>query len=129
MIIFVYGSINSGKTELFQYLIERLNFVTFYVNLRERMIGSYDDFVEALFEIPEGRKKIVLKELITEVTKFAGIPISKNLLEIIFKEDRPKNAFRYVVKVTKDIKERGKSPILIIDELQKIRDVKIEKII
>ena len=43
------------------------------------MIGSYDDFVEALFEIPEGRKKIVLKELITEVTKFAGISISKNL--------------------------------------------------
>ena len=128
MIVFVYGPINSGKTELFQYLIERLpnDFVTFYVNLRERMIGSYDDFVEALFEIPEGGKKIVLKELITEVTKFAGIPISKNLLEIIFKEDRPKNAFRYVVKVTKDIKERGKSPILIIDELQKIRDVKID---
>ena len=125
-IYFVYGPINSGKTELFQHLIELLpdDFVTFYVNLRERMIRDYNDFVEAIFEISES-KRVVLKELVAEVTKFAGIPISKSLLDVIFKEDRPKNAFRYIVKVTEEIRERGKKPILIIDELQKIGDVKV----
>ena len=37
LITFVYGPINSGKTELFQHVIKTLpkNFVTFYINLRE----------------------------------------------------------------------------------------------
>jgi len=128
LIIFVYGPINSGKTALFQHLIERLpnDFVTFYVNLRERMIRDYNDFVEALFEIPEGKKRVVVKELVSEVTRFVGIPISKSLLDLIFREDKPKNAFRYIVKVTEEIKNRGKKPVLIIDELQKIGDVKVD---
>ena len=52
LITFIYGPINSGKTELLQYLIERLpsNLVTFYINLRERMIRDYNDFIEALLK-------------------------------------------------------------------------------
>ena len=127
-IYFVYGPINSGKTELFQHIVDRLpkEFVTFYVNLRERMIKDYKDFMEALFEVREGRRKDVLKELISEVTKFVGFPISKTLLDSIFKEDRPKNAFRYMVKITEELKEKGKKPVLILDELQKIGDVKVD---
>jgi AAA+ ATPase superfamily predicted ATPase len=127
-IYFVYGPINSGKTELFQHLLDQLpkEFVTFYVNLRERMIKDYRDFIEALFEVRESKRKDVLKELISEVTKFVGFPISKTLLDSIFKEDRPKNAFRYIVKITEELKEKGKKPILILDELQKIGDVKVD---
>ena len=55
-----------------------------------------------------------------------GIPISKSLLEQFFREDKPKNAFRYIVEVIKDVRANGKIPILIIDELQKIGDVKID---
>jgi AAA+ ATPase superfamily predicted ATPase len=128
LITFVYGPINSGKTELFNHLIGKLSndYVVFYINLRERMISNFNDFIEALFEIDvKGKRKVVIKELIAEVTKFAGIPISKSLLDQFFKEDRPKNAFRYIVDVVKDVKAKGKIPVLIIDELQKIGDVKI----
>jgi AAA+ ATPase superfamily predicted ATPase len=90
------------------------------------MIRDFNDFIEALFEIDiRGKKKFVIKELIAEVTKFAGIPISKSLLDQFFKEDKPKNAFRYIVKVVKEVKDKGKISVLIIDELQKIGDVKI----
>ena len=129
LITFVYGPINSGKTELFNYLIGKLSddYVVFYINLRERMIRDFNDFVEALFEIDvKGRRKIVIRELIAEVTKFAGVPISKSLLDQFFREDKPKNAFRYIVEVVKDVKARGKIPVLIIHELQKIGDVKID---
>jgi AAA+ ATPase superfamily predicted ATPase len=92
------------------------------------MIGSYNDFIEALFEIDvqRRRKKVIIKELISEITRFSGIPISKDLLDMFFKEDKPKNAFRYIVEVFKDIRSTGKIPILILDELQKIGDVKID---
>ncbi len=43
LITFVYGPINSGKTELFQHLIKTLpdRFVVFYINLRGRFIRNY----------------------------------------------------------------------------------------
>jgi len=129
LITFVYGPINSGKTELFSHLIGKLSddYVVFYINLRERMISNFNDFIEALFEIDvKGRRKMVIGELIAEITKFAGIPISKTLLDQFFKEDKPKNAFRYIVEVVKDVRAKGKIPVLILDELQKIGDVKID---
>ena len=91
------------------------------------MIRDFNDFIEALFEIDvRGRRKIVIKELIAEVTKFAGFPISKDLLDQFFREDRPKIAFRYIVDVVKGVKAKDKIPVLIIDELQKIGDVRID---
>ncbi len=128
LITFVYGPINSGKTELINYLTSKLseNFVVFYVNLRERMIRDFNDLIEALFEINVGKRKAFAKELIAEITKFAGIPISKTLLDQFFKEDRPKDAFRYIVEIVKEVRAKNKMPVLIIDELQKIGDLKID---
>ena len=129
LITFIYGPINSGKTELLNYLTDKLDdkYVVFYINLRERMIRDFNDFIEALFEIEiEGKKKVVVKEVIAEITKFTGIPISKTLLDQFFKEDKPKNAFRYIVEVIRETRGKGKMPILIIDELQKIGDIKID---
>ncbi len=128
LITFVYGPINSGKTELFNHVINTLpeDFVVFYINLRERLVRDYNDFIEALFEINENRKKRLVKEVVAEVTRFAGIPISRALLDQFFKEGKPKNAFRYIVEVVKEVKSNGKISVLILDELQKIGDVKID---
>nr|QNO49575.1 hypothetical protein IDCAPMJN_00011 [Methanosarcinales archaeon ANME-2c ERB4] len=53
LITFVYGPINSGKTELITHTIEELpdEYVVFYINLRTKSLSSYDDFIESLFEM------------------------------------------------------------------------------
>ncbi|ACV24731.1 ATP-binding protein [Methanocaldococcus fervens] len=128
---FIYGSINSGKTALINEIInnrlDKDKYVVFYFDLREIFISRYDDFIEVLFEEYEGDKNPteIIKSLINELPSLYGIPIPKNTLNEIFKKKTTKNVFRYITKVLMDIKKEGKQPILIIDELQKIGDMKI----
>jgi AAA+ ATPase superfamily predicted ATPase len=130
LITFIYGPINSGKTELISYLVRQLRgeYVVFYINLRAKFLASYEEFVEALFEIElEGAKrKETLKELVSSITKVAGIPITEKFIEYVFKDKKPKNAFSYMVKLFEEVRDAGKQPVLIVDELQKIGDVEIE---
>jgi len=133
LITFIYGPINSGKTSLINNLIEDLpdDYVVFYINLRERMISSYRDFVETLFDygFEEEPKKKLVKELIPDAVEsiktLSGIPIPTNIFKKIFSEEKPKNAFRYILKVIREVEKKNKIPIIIIDELQKIGDVKV----
>ena len=133
LITFIYGPINSGKTELINHVIEELpeEYVVFYINLRTKFLVSYDDFIESLFEMEmesEGMKrkgKETLTELVSSVTKVAGIPINKEFLDYVFKDNKPKNAFSYIIRLFEEVKASGKHPVLILDELQKIGDVKV----
>ncbi|MEA1868794.1 MAG: ATP-binding protein, partial [Euryarchaeota archaeon] len=133
LITFIYGPINSGKTELITHTIEELpdDYVVFYVNLRTKFLSSYDDFIESLFEMEmesDGmlkKGKETLAELVSSVTKVAGIPITKEFLDYVFKDNKPKNAFSYIIKLFEEVKNSGKQPVLILDELQKIGDVKV----
>ena len=133
LITFIYGPINSGKTTLISHLIEELpeEYVVFYINLRTKFLSSYDDFIESLFEMEmetEGalkKRKETLAELVSSVTKVAGIPINKEFLDYVFKDDKPKNAFSYIIKLFEEVRAAGKQPVLILDELQKIGDVKV----
>jgi AAA+ ATPase superfamily predicted ATPase len=54
-----------------------------------------------------------------------GIPIPKNLLNQLLKDKNSDNVFEYLTNVFEGIKKQGKQPILIIDELQKIGDLKL----
>ncbi|MEA3324226.1 MAG: ATP-binding protein [Euryarchaeota archaeon] len=133
LITFIYGPINSGKTELITYLIDQLpeDYVVFYINLRTKFLASYDDFIESLFEMEietEGavrKRKETLAELVSSATKITGIPISKEFMDYVFKDDKPKNAFSYMIKLFEEVRALGKQPVLILDELQKIGDVKV----
>ncbi len=133
LITFIYGPINSGKTTLVSHLIEELpeDYAPFYINLRTKFLSSYDEFIESLFEMEmetEGTKrkrKETLAELVSSVTKVAGIPINKEFLDYVFKDNKPKNAFSYIIKLFLEVKATGKQPVLILDELQKIGDVKV----
>ena len=133
LITFIYGPINSGKTELITHTIEELpdEYVVFYINLRTKFLSSYDDFIESLFEMEmetEGasrKRKETLAELVSSVTKAAGIPITREFLDYVFKDNKPKNAFSYIIKLFEEVKNSGKQPVLILDELQKIGDVKV----
>ncbi|MEA1864614.1 MAG: ATP-binding protein [Euryarchaeota archaeon] len=131
LITFIYGPINSGKTELITHLIEELpeNYVVFYVNLRGKFISSYDDFVRALFKLDREKKeyKEILKT-ISEVSlkslKFTGIPITESVLDLFFREKTYEDVFEFLEDYFTEIAE-NRVPVLIVDELQKIGDVKI----
>ena len=133
LITFIYGPINSGKTELINHVIEELpeEYVVFYINLRTKFLAGYDDFIESLFEMEMEteaalrKRKETLAELVSSVTKVAGIPINKEFLDYVFKDKKPKNAFSYIIKLFEEVKNSGKHPVLILDELQKIGDVKV----
>ena len=131
LITFIYGPINSGKTELITHLIKQLpeDYVVFYINLRGKFISSYDDFVRALFKLDREEKeyKAILKK-ISEVSikslKYTGIPITEDILELFFKERNYEDVFEFLEDYFTEIAE-NKVPVLIVDELQKIGDVKI----
>ncbi|MHC1575096.1 MAG: ATP-binding protein [Candidatus Methanogasteraceae archaeon] len=132
LITFIYGPINSGKTTMISHLIEELpeDYAPFYVNLRGRFIMDYEDFLNVLFEIDEAGgvdnvteyAKSVLKDLGT----VSGIPIPINLFEQIFeKKDKSKDMFKYMEQFFVEISKK-RTPILIIDELQVVGDIKID---
>jgi len=133
LITFIYGPINSGKTELINHIMLELpeEYVVFYINLRTKFLASYDEFIESLFEMEmeteatKRKKKETLAELISSVTKVAGIPITREFLDYVFKDKNPKNAFSYIIKLFEEVKNAGKQPVLILDEMQKIGDVKV----
>ena len=145
-IYFIYGSINYGKTALINEIInnrlDKEKYVVFYFDLREIFISKYDDFeaklratktegfrliIEVLFgEYEDDKKPIeVIKSLLKDFPTLFGIPAPKNTLEEILKKKTTKNVFRYITNVLMEIKKEGKQPVIIIDELQKIGDLKL----
>ncbi|HIE31835.1 MAG TPA: ATP-binding protein, partial [Methanosarcinales archaeon] len=133
LITFIYGPINSGKTELIGHMTSEMpdEYVVFYINLRTKFLASYDEFIESLFEMEmeseetKKKRKETLAELVSSVTKVAGIPITREFLDYVFKDKKPKNAFSYIIKLFEEVKASGKQPVLILDELQKIGDVNV----
>ncbi|MHC1575701.1 MAG: ATP-binding protein [Candidatus Methanogasteraceae archaeon] len=133
LITFVYGPINSGKTALITHLIDQLpkEYVVFYINLRTKFLASYDDFIESLFELEmetnatKIKRKETLAELVSSVTKVTGIPITREFIDYVFKDNKPKNAFSYMIKIFEEVRATGRQPVLILDELQKIGDVNV----
>ncbi|MFQ6121377.1 MAG: ATP-binding protein, partial [Methanosarcinales archaeon] len=66
LITFIYGPINSGKTELINKVIKQLpeNYRVFYINLRGRFIRDYDDFLKVLFDIEYKERLEKIKEIL-----------------------------------------------------------------
>ena len=136
LITFVYGPINSGKSSLMMEVARRLpeNHVVFYINLRHIYVSGVDDFLRVLFEVKDRKKfsnfKSLVKELLTYtpdeiVTPIGRFPIPKNVFQEIFRERSVENVFVYLENLLTEIARKGKTPVLILDELQKISDVKI----
>ncbi|MEA1895791.1 MAG: ATP-binding protein [Euryarchaeota archaeon] len=131
LITFVYGPINSGKTTLVSHLIEGLpeEYVVFYINLRGRFILDYRDFIKVLFKIEKEKSyKEVLKtisEISRETLKFSGIPVAESVINALFKEKSYEDVFEFLEEYFTTI-AKDKRPVLIIDELQVVGDLKID---
>ncbi|MBC2699620.1 MAG: AAA family ATPase [ANME-2 cluster archaeon] len=135
LITFVYGPINSGKTTMISHLVKELpdDYAPFYVNLRGRFITDYEDFLNILFEIDErgGVDNVseYAKSIIKDLGAVSGIPIPINLFERIFeKKDKSKDMFKYIEQFFTEI-SKNRIPVLIIDELQVIGDIKINELL
>jgi len=131
LITFIYGPMNSGKTTLINHIIGQLpeEYAPFYINLRGRFITGYEDFLNVLFEIEEGGATDNIGEyaqsLLKDLKILSGIPIPLNLFEQIFKKkDKSKDMFRYIERFFAEISKK-RVPVLIVDELQVIGDMKI----
>ena len=127
LITFVYGPINSGKTTLIAEFIERLpgDYVTFYINLRGRFINSYEDFMKVLFSVRDGSLKALLAELLKSGLAYEGIPVPENVFRKLL-EDEKEDPFLFLENYLRDLVKKGRKPILILDELQVIGDLKLD---
>ena len=133
LITFIYGPINSGKTELINNLIKSLPETqkVFYINLRGRFISNYDEFIKVLFDVEHearyGRIKEFLKPIVNVLPEsYHGIPIPKDMFLRLFKEKDVEDAFVYMETVLRAFCESGRAPVLVIDELQVIGDLKVD---
>jgi len=131
LITFIYGPINSGKTALMMELVNRLpeDYVAFYINLRRTPVTSYEDFVDVFFSVEFRSKVKTLREAVSLVLSAGkeafGFPVPAELLEEILRDKKPKNAFAYIATLMEEVRKAGKKPILILDELQVIGDLKV----
>ena len=129
-ILFVYGPKSSGKTTVIEYVIEKKllkenkrkkksKYWVKYLNLREALIASYGSFLDTFFvEVKEEESEKEGKIEINVIGFKAGV------LQRIKKKQE--NLFKVFIKKIKEIADSGARPILIIDEIQKLRDVYME---
>ncbi len=133
LITFVYGPINSGKSSLMDKVARGLKegYVVFYVDLRERFVKNYDDFVRVLFKVHRSKVKDYKAFLakVLEDFSFEGLPIPKNLLTELLRSSDVEDVFEYVITVFETVKKKGKTPVLVLDELQVIGDLKINDLL
>ena len=136
LITFIYGPINSGKTELITNLIENLpkSQKVFYINLRGRFISNYDEFIKVLFDVEHEARYERIKEFLKPVVNvlpesYSGIPIPKDVFLNLFKEKEVEDAFVYIETVLRAFYKNGYPPVLVIDELQVIGDLKVDDLL
>ncbi|XRO77101.1 ATP-binding protein [Methanocaldococcus sp. 10A] len=131
-IYFIFGPINSGKTALINEVINnRLddNYKVFYINFRRYLISEKREFIEAIFTTKKEdileeikSKSEVINMLIKGAKVLTGIPIPEVEFNKLF-EKRINDVFQYLNDILLKTKNSGKKPILILDELQMIKDV------
>ncbi|AIJ05152.1 ATPase [Methanocaldococcus bathoardescens] len=120
-ILFVYGPKSSGKTTVMLRVIEELsknnNFVFFYYDLREYATPTKEEFLEIFFE--KGDKKYLLNKLEIDL-KIFKFGIEENF---DFKNLSLNDVFNKIKESIKEVIKDRKKPILIIDELQKLKNI------
>ncbi|AEF95758.1 ATP-binding protein [Methanotorris igneus] len=131
-IYFVYGPMNSGKTTLIKHIVEDklgYEYKVFYINFRTYLISEKREFIEAIFTTKKGdlfdkiKDKNEVLRLITKGAKvLTGVPIPEVEFDKLF-DEKINDAFQYLNNMLLTVKKNGKKPILILDELQMIKDV------
>nr|WP_172632631.1 ATP-binding protein [Methanotorris igneus] len=120
-ILFIYGPKSSGKSTVMKRVIkdleDREDLVFFYYNLRKYATTTKEEFLNVFFE--KGDKKYLRNtlELNFKIFKF-GVDEDYD-----FKNVSLNDVFRKINEDINAVVEEGKKPILIIDELQKLKSI------
>ena len=152
LIYFIYGPINSGKSALIREIIrnrlDKLRYVPFLIDFRLRNIANVDNFIKSLFKVEESIKAKSIKEYIKSVARFlvegkeiiesissiyAGVPVSipvpKEVLKGLFESkeniEKVEDVYVYIENLFSEINKHGKVPILVLDELQMLKDISL----
>ncbi|WP_022670197.1 ATP-binding protein [Hippea alviniae] len=133
LILWVYGPKSSGKTTLIEYVVEKELFEDFenlkpkgnywvrYVNLRRKLISSYETFLESFIK-PE--EEYVMQKGISAGVSVAVFTLKAEILKQV--KERKKDLFDALIdELDKKVKKENKKPILIIDEIQTLEEIYI----
>ncbi|WP_423793429.1 ATP-binding protein [Methanocaldococcus indicus] len=120
-ILFVYGPKSSGKTTVILRVIEELSkrddLIFFYYDLREYATPTKEEFLKIFFE--KGDKKYLLNKLEINLGVFKfGVEENINFNNLSLND-----VFTKMKESIKEVIKDGKKPILIIDELQKLKNI------
>jgi len=147
LIYFIYGPINSGKSALIREIIknrlDKAKYVPFLIDFRQVSVGSFEDFIEAMFEVDYTTKIDDIKKYVKDfinwilentdtvsklISMYSGVPlqIPAPVLKLEEKEERRiKNIYRYLKELFLEIREKEKVPVFILDELQMLKDISL----
>ena len=124
-VLWVYGPKSSGKTTVISYvvdnylLVEEKKFWVKYFNLRRTLITSYENFLDTFFVELEGGE--------SEISGKIGISVFGFKAEVWEKIKKKKlNLFKVFIEELERVVENGRRCVIIVDEIQKLRDVYIE---
>ena len=118
-VLFVYGPKSTGKSTLLNKIVNNLNtkkYAVNYLSLRGVIIYNFKTFLDVFFQ---KSKKQKAKELISGFTLNMGffqVGIDDN-------EVLEKNAFKIMEEQIKEAKKRGIQPVIIIDEIQLLKNI------
>jgi len=120
-ILFVYGPKSSGKTTVILRVIEELSkrddLVFFYYDLRRYATPTKEEFLKIFFEKSDKKYLLNRFEINLRICKFGveeKFDFEKSSLNDVFDK-----IYEGIEAVIKD----GKKPVLIIDELQKLKSI------
>ena len=122
-ILFVYGPKSSGKSTLLQKVAQevdgKINF--YWYDLRGKVVSSYRDVLGVFFKEKGWKEKVL--ESIGKILKFNIYTFEldgEELTKVLRKEY---DAFEIMEnQLSKDM-EKGSKPVIVFDELQKLKDV------
>jgi len=119
-ILFVYGPKSSGKSTVMRRVIKELegsDIVFFYYNLRKYATPTKDEFLRVFFE--KSDKKYLLNKLEVNLGVFKfGIEENFDFSNLSLND-----VFAKINESINAVIEDGKKPVLIIDELQKLKNI------
>ena len=131
LITFIYGPINSGKTVLMYHLVKKVlpkEYATFYINLRGYAVTKQEEFLKVLFEVYDEesfRKKF--DRILKGMEKYhKAIPVIRSIWREFFYGEKSFDAFKHVENFLQELYEKGLKPIIVFDELQVIKNIKID---